>query len=239
MTIQALVEQQSSDTDEYIEDGRCHGVTRAGTRCTRTVASGTRFCLTHVRSGPIAIQAEDTGRYAAGLPSNLVTQYQTALQDRYLLHLRDEVAVITTRINQLLTQTDESVNAKAWKETKALWDRLVRAHRKDDQEAISELMLRLSEMIETGKRESDIWLDIERLFEQRRKLVETEQKYLRSAGQTLTVEAALVMLAAAINALKESVKKYVGSREVQEAIIVDAQYEYTKLIGNFGNGEST
>lgn len=231
-----------SDNDlpagEYVNDGRCHGTTRSGTRCANPSTEGTPFCGWHRRPAAIAARHEAAGRYAIGMPSSMVPEYQTALQDRYLLHLRDEVAVITTRINQLLAQTEEGVNAKAWKETKQLWDRLTKAHRKDDQEAMDEVMVRLAEVIETGKRDSDIWLDVERLFEQRRKLVETEQKYLRSAGQTLTIEAAMVLLAAAINALKESVRKYVGSREVQEAIIVDAQFEYNRLIGSVGSGES-
>lgn len=237
-TKQEIVES-SSDEESYvdIDDGRCAGVTRAGTRCSRPSTEGTRYCTIHRRPALIANRHEDAGRYTTGLPAAMVAEYQTALQDRYLLHLRDEIAVITTRINHLLTQTDVAVNARAWKEIKLLWERLKRASRKGDQDAVDEAMVQLTELIETGKRESDIWIDIERLFEQRRKLVETEQKYLRTAGQTLTIEAAMVLLAAAINAIKESVKKYVGSREVQEAIIVDAQYEYTKLIGAVSNGE--
>jgi hypothetical protein len=232
-------DDHSLDDANYvdIDDGRCAGVTRAGTRCSRPATDGTRYCTIHRRPAMIANRHEDAGRYTTGLPAAMVAEYQTALQDRYLLHLRDEIAVITTRINHLLTQTDVAVNASAWKEIKQVWERMKRATRKGDQDAIDEAMLRLTELIDTGKRESDIWIDIERLFEQRRRLVETEQKYLRTAGQTLTIEAAMVLLAAAISAIKESVRKYVGSREVQEAIIVDAQYEYSKLVGAVGNGE--
>lgn len=216
---------------------RCSALTRAGTRCTRSAVPGYQYCGAHLRSAEEAMRIEDSGRYGGSLSGKRADAYKSALQDHYLLHLRDEIAVLTARINDLLEQTEEGVNAKTWKETQQLWARFARAYRRDDRDAMDEMVVRLTELIETGKRDSDIWTDVERLFEQRRKLVETEQRHLNSTGQTMTAEAALVMIAAAINALKESVKKYVANRELQQAIIVDAQYEYAKVVGAIGSGE--
>lgn len=196
------------------------------------VQHGSGYCAVHAPQIESASSADmqEQGRYT-GYAGGLEAQYQSALQDRYLLHLRDEIAILDARVKDLLTQAKTGVNAATWKKVSEQWRQFRRAMAADDVKAINALIATIEQSFEEGRRDADLWVDIQSLMEQRRRLVETEQKYLHNTNQMITAEAALVLLSGMITAMKASVRKYVPNSEVTEAIVVDAQREYERLIG--------
>lgn len=85
--------------------------------------------------------------------------------------------------------------------------------------------------IRSGRRDGEVWVDIEKALEQRRKLVDTEQKRMANNQQTLPLDKVVMLVNITIEALKESVRKYVSDREIQQYILEDANATYRKLIG--------
>lgn len=212
-------------------DGRCHGTTRSGTRCRQHVVEGSKYCRAHVPAIEVTYESEEEkGRYS-GYAGALENSYQNALQDRYLLHLRDEIAILDARLKDLLKQAKEGVNSEAWKKFVTQYRILKNALKKNDFKALNAILEVMDEAMEEGRRENDLWIDIQSAMEQRRRLVETEQKYLAQSNQMIPIESAIALLSAVISSMRNSLKKYVANHEIEQTIVIDAQREYERLIG--------
>jgi len=210
-------------------DNRCMALTRDGTRCTGHKKQGSDFCGVHANLAATRVNRED-GRYV-GYAGELDKVYQESLQDEYLLHLRDEIAVLDARSKDLLAQAKTGVNGQAWLQSRRAFERLKRAIAADDPMVIPGAIRDMQEAFDAAKFDIDLWKDIQSVMEMRRKLVETEQKYLVQTNQVIPFEAVALMMSAAITALKASVGKYVASKDLEEVIIVDAQREFDTLVG--------
>lgn len=213
-----------------IADIRCMGVTRDGTRCRQHKVKGSEFCTQHANLEMVRVP-EERGRYA-GRVGDMDKDYQEAMQDKFLLHLRDEISVLDARTKDLLSQAKTGVNADAWAKAQAAFAAMKRAIAKDDAAGTSAAIRAMNEAFTAARLDLDLWRDIERTMELRRKLVETEQKYLIQTNQMIPSETVIVLLSSLITAMKASVRKYVASKELEEAIILDAQREYESIVGN-------
>ena len=119
----------------------------------------------------------------------------------------------------------------AWHTARKGHERFVQAMRNDDAVQVNAAVKEMEAAFNASRHDLELWEDIERTMELRRKLTETEQKYLAQTNQVIPTETAMALLSALITAIKKSVKKYVDSTELEEAIIADAQREYESLIG--------
>lgn len=209
---------------------QCEATTRNGARCYRTASRGERFCSNHKH---LATVEQEKGRYEDAFAGELGERYRNALSDVYLLNLRDEIAVLTMRANGLVagTNSGDEVGESTWKRVSATWKRLSKAIEKEDTEAIWRLSADMDVLMKEASDTSALWDEIMRIFELRRKLSETEQKYMRESAMTVNAETVMALLAATIKSIRTSVSKYVERKELAEAIIVDAQREYERLVG--------
>lgn len=85
--------------------------------------------------------------------------------------------------------------------------------------------------IRDGRRDGDVWEDIQKSMDERRKLSETEERRIASNKQTLGLDQVVMLAGMLIKSLKESVLKYVTDTEVQQYILEDADRNYRKQLG--------
>lgn len=208
---------------------QCEAITRNGVRCSRLAPEGSRYCGFHVHMNDLE---PEKGRYEDAFAGELGERYRKALGDTYLLNLRDEIAVLSMRANALVAgaNTGDEVGESLWRLTAATWKKLRKAIDKEDQEAIWRLAEDMDVLMKESMDTSALWKEIMEIFELRRKLSETEQKYMRESSMTVNAETVMALLAATIKSIRISVTKYVERKELAEAIIVDAQREYEKLV---------
>ncbi len=93
----------------------------------------------------------------------------------------------------------------------------------------------LHHTIREGRKAGDVWHEISDITDQRRRLVDQEQKRMTQAAQLITVEKVVLLLDVTIEALRGAVKKYVPDQEVRDYILVEAEQIYGDLLGS---GES-
>jgi hypothetical protein len=105
-----------------------------------------------------------------------------------------------------------------------LWEDVRKSHDKLKEMILNEnyggLMVELEKLdrsVGTGLQDYDAWNEIEKLIDQRRKLVEAEQKRLVAMQQMISSEQAMVLIAALI----ETVKRHVPDRDAIIAIATD------------------
>lgn len=85
--------------------------------------------------------------------------------------------------------------------------------------------------IRSGRRDGDVWDTIKEAMEERRKLSEAEERRVAKNESSLTLDKVVMIVGLTIDALKESVRKYVPDREIQQYILEEAERTYQRQIG--------
>src|SRR5687768_3976371 len=99
--------------------GLCGGRTAQG-YCERRPLQGSKRCKRH-NGRPLvgaANPAFKTGRHSKYLPPRLQDRYQEALRDATLLSVRDEIALLDARLEDLLRRADTGEAGKIWERLK-------------------------------------------------------------------------------------------------------------------------
>lgn len=196
----------------------CGAKTRSGEPCKRPPMPNGR-CDKHGGKSLAGIAAPGFkhGRYSKYLPDGLLERYQAARSDPDLLALRDEIALIDVRLGQLLEFATTGEHERLWPMLKEAYGELRKAiQAKDPSAMVGELGI-LESLINGGADRYGAWVELDRVIEQRRKLVETERKRLVEMQQMITAERAMVLVAV----LQESVRKHVRDPQVLAAIASD------------------
>lgn len=198
------------------------------------------------------------------LPSHLQERYVESANDKELLQLRRQVALLEVRIKQLLETLDRQVMTEERMMTSILeefpdlddemaarlanyfasflpesfidtrtfrsLERLVKKHQTAmaDRRLIEahEALSQLFSAIGNGRRDGEIWKEINDAMDQQRKLIEAEQRRIAATQESLTLEKAVKLIEAVIQSLREAVVRYVPDRDLQASILGDARSIY-------------
>lgn len=194
-------------------------------QCTRRAVNGGTKCTVHGGLTPRGIASPHfkTGKYSAYLPEALLSTYEDVQTDDNLLSVRGDIQLIDVLIRAKLINLDTGESA-------ATWDFLLK------QIAIARKGYKNSDigLFEGALDEIEALADKRRLhyateqeigsqLEQRRKLVDTEQKILFNKQQAITSEQAMLFMSAVL----ESVKRNVNDSSILNRI----QAEFIQLIG--------
>lgn len=161
------------------------------------------------------------------LPTALMERYEESLSDPELVALREEIALIDTRMTELMEQLEDGISPKTWTEVKALWAEVRTSRGSTQSTAAFDLFVKDDEHRLINYQRN--WTQILDLTERRRKLVDTEQRRLLMSQQMLTVEQAMMMVTACISALREAVFTYADQTTARH-ILSESQRRYNELI---------
>jgi hypothetical protein len=145
----------------------------------------------------------------------MVERYEAAAGDPELLALRDDIAVMETRIAELLARVDSGEASAAWRSLESAWGAVERARR--DPAALAGALAELGAIIRRGVSDYAAWDDVQRAMDAKRKLTEAEQKRLVAMRQMVTAEEAMVFVAA----VQSSVRRHVTDQGALRAIADD------------------
>lgn len=189
---------------------------RSGVQCRKAATPGSTKCHMHGGKslGGMASPTFKTGRHSKFLPERLAGKYQEALADPRLLELRSEIALVDTRLAELLGHLDSGESADRWQAVHDAYADLQDATARADKDAFKQAMAAMGEALADGAADHDIWVEIVGLTEQRRKLVESERKRLVEMHQMITSERAMILLAA----VTDTIRKHVQDRETLSLI---------------------
>lgn len=159
------------------------------------------------------------GRYSRYLPQRLQRSYDHAVDDANLLSLRHDVALVDSRLSDLLSRVDTGESGQLWADLKKAHTEFKIAKRGDDVGRMQATLARLEFLMDGAVQDHTAWGEIAELIEQRRKLVESEQKRMASLHQMITKEEALIMARQMIDIMT----RHVTDKQALSAIIVEMQ----------------
>jgi hypothetical protein len=143
-----------------------------------------------------------TGRWSKDLPTRLMSRYLESEYDPDLLSVRQDIRLLDVLLMGDMERLDSGESSEAWalmrKTVDAMTDAINDEHYGKVQKALREMRDVIDQRILHYATESEIRSKIE----QRRKLVETEQKITLIGEQAITAEKALLFVGAIAGILK-------------------------------------
>lgn len=209
----------------------CGAKTRAGTRCKRAAMPNGRCHLHGGKSlSGVAHPNFKTGRYSKYLPARLAGRYQEAAQDPNLLALREDIALLDSRIAEVVSRLTTGESGGAWKAVRAAYENMLLAKSTGDPQLFAASLNNLGDTIQSGYGDEESWIEISILLQQRRKLVESERKRLVDMQQMITAEQAMIL----VSTLVDILRRHVTERPVLAAISADI----TQLLARTDPGQT-
>lgn len=198
---------------------RCGAKKRNGEPCPAYPVKGSTRCRMHGGTTPrgLALPQTTNGRYSRSLPARMAGRYAEAVRDTELLTLREDIALLDARLQDVLSRVDTGESGAAWSKVQDAYLDLRKARASADAGKMAEALTALGLAIEAGTADYAAWEDVRSLLDQRRRLVESERKRLVEMQQTLTVEKAMLL----VGAIAGIVRSHVSDTAILQAISSD------------------
>jgi hypothetical protein len=200
-------------------------------QCKLSAVPGMEVCRFHggrTPIGPASANYKD-GRYSRFLPSRMFAAYRAAGLDPELMSLRQDLALLDARIIDVVKRVDTGEAGVIWQAAQAAIVRFDREWVKKDGEGMEVALADMRRLLTQGAADYAAWQEVGSLIEQRRKLVESEQRRLTLAHEVLSRDQAMALLGQVIDILR----RHIPDRGVLRAIALDVQ-----ALGHRGNGHT-
>lgn len=188
-------------------------------RCQQSNTSDNGRCRHH---GGLSPSGKDHsqfkhGKYSQDLPSRLAQRYHEVKEDESLTNLREEIALIETRIHAVLAALDAKDSARLWKDIEQEFSKFKAAQATGDQQEMMKRIRALTSLIEEGAEERSKWNEVGDLVERKRKLVESERKREKALQAYVPLERLSILL----TTIDEIIRRHVDDDEVMREIARD------------------
>lgn len=196
----------------------CGAKTRAGGKCRQPPMANGRCRLHGGKSlRGIASPSWKTGAHSKYLPTRLRQRYDEAANDVELNALQDQLALVHTRVLELLERIDTGESGHIWRRLKDEMAAFEDANRRDDMNDAAMHLRELRQLINMGLADWAIWDEIKDTLELQRRLSESERKRKVEMAQMITYEKGVTLIAR----IAEIILKHEKDRAVLHAISLD------------------
>lgn len=169
-------------------------------QCRQPATQGTTKCRFHGGKSLIgaASPSYKHGRRSKVLPVRLRERYEEALDDAELLAMRDELAVIDARLDELFLRIDTGETGARWQTVRKVFQEYVVDQ---DDAALADL----GRAIQGGVADEQAWNEIATRIQQRQSLVESERRRLTEIQQMMTVGEAVTLATHLLDIVRRNV----------------------------------
>ncbi len=166
--------------------------------------TGRNVCYHHGGKTPRGVSSPHfkTGRWSKDLPTRLAALYAETQTDDTLLSLRDDIRLIDTLIVNKFDKLESGESGEAWGLMRKSVDALQLALDREDYAGLAKAIRDMRDVIDMRVAHYATEAEIRSQLDQRRKLIETEQKLTLQGEQAITVEKAMLMIGALAGILK-------------------------------------
>lgn len=190
-------------------------------RCSRRVVTGCTTCVAHGAKRATTLIKRDLRKAILArrerLPRRMLEAYDEALQDKELLLLRRDLALVESRIEDLLDRADSGESGRIWRELRDTWNSFTHATRSGEEQTAEAYLQKVNDLIVEGNQDFDVWSEISSLVEQRKRLVESERRRLLEMHQMISTERVMALM----ERIALIIEKHVDDVKVKRKIGMD------------------
>ena len=159
------------------------------------------------------------GKYSKSLPDSTREKYESAREDDTLTTLREEIAVVESRIHLTLEELETEDSADLWAELENEVNELKAARDAQDAVTVARKIERVRELVEVGADERSKWREVMSLFEHKRRLMESERRREKALQAYVPIEDWKVQ----VQALNEVLREHIDDRKKLQALLRDLE----------------
>jgi hypothetical protein len=201
---------------------RCNAKSKqSGEQCLKDAVVGSTKC--HIHGGKslkgIASPTFSTGKYSKYLPEALLTAYEDAQADENLLSVRGDIQLLDTLIRAKLINLDTNESAAHWEALLKYIIKARRSYKSEDLGGLEEALDEMEALADKRRLHYATEQEITSQLEQRRKLVETEQKISLQDRRSIPVEQAMALMSAVLESVKRNVTDATALTAIQTDFI--------------------
>ncbi len=196
----------------------CQGKNRStGGPCKANAIVGREYCRVHGGKVPRGVAHPNFrhGRRSKDLVANLQERYEEALSDGKILDLTDEIALSDAYLAEVLRSGE---SGKRWKDVKKALAALEETMRSSDTSAVASKLRAMRKVVEAGVEDWAHRDEVMKRLDQRRRLVESENKRRADSRFALTHQEMLATVAAVVDIMANRIKDRALLRLVMDDI---------------------
>lgn len=209
---------------------------RTGKPCQRSAMANGR-CMNHGGKsvGGIAHGGHRGKGYSESMKNlDFINIYKEIRTNPDLLALNDEIALVTTRIRDLVSRIGTGEAQSRWKEVKEHWKMLRMAQRREDGVGVAEEMRILDRLLSDADEDYRNWDDLYKAMKMQTSLIAQEQKRRMDMNALVSTEDAIAF----ISEVMDIVKNNVSDKQELNQIWIQATNAMQKRSRVFGAVES-
>lgn len=221
---------------------RCKAKAKStGEQCRKTVVPGMEVCRYHGGLTPrgVASPHYKHGRYSKYVPTRLMERYVESVNDPELLNLSAEIALVDSRVSDVLGRVDSGESGRRWRELGALRGDFLRAQRREDQQGMADALADILNGIRQGQADFEAWSEVVDLLERRRRLVESEQKRRLAMQLVVRVEEAVGAMQQVADVVRGAVLEHVDDGAIRRRVLGDVQSALDRYLGGGVPGQAS
>jgi len=206
---------------------------RTHERCKAKAMRGMEVCYHHGGASlrGVAHPGFRTGRYSKYIPTRLTERYELAVTDPELLNLSEEIALVDSRLADVLARVDSGESTQIWDDLQDERRTFLVAQRRQDQQGMADALAEILNLIARGHADWAAWMDVVNLVERRRRLVESEQKRRIAMSLLVKVEDTVEVMRQIADAVQGAVLEHVTDGDVRRRVLTDVQAGLSRYLG--------
>ncbi len=156
--------------------------------------------------------------YSKYFPSKKLGKiFARSLEDPELTKLRKDLAIVETRLVDLIQSLSSEQSGTLWKQLRKKQLELKRS--KPNSAKATKLLKEIGELIQRGSSDHFIWKEIGQQIELRRRLLDSETKRVLAAHQVMTAEEVKILIDAVATLIRDHVKDRQTLQKITEGLI--------------------
>lgn len=210
---------------EHQEINECPQCGHIRGKCRRNAYGYSQYCWHHGGRQQLAntlIKERNVmGRYGASLPAKYLNAYYEALEEKDNLNQDEEIALLNSRMIELMSRADTGESGALWNEVGKTWKALNAAslvNTRQSKERAAELHVKLDQLIAGGLLDTAVWDEINKLIELKRKVRDTEVKRITKAENVITKNKAEALMGAMVQIILDNVHEDQTLRQILQGI---------------------
>lgn len=133
------------------------------------------------------------------IPDDLTERWEETMNDPDLLTLRQEARILYMRLGNMMERLEGSATEDLFRQIRDTYEAAREAQREQDYGTMAERLNELGSLIDEAVETEEVWDEVVDLIENRRKVVEAENRRQVQAEQTYTAEQANLLVQTILN----------------------------------------
>ncbi len=196
-------------SDKPVEVWMCKARRKAdGQPCRRPKVKGRTRCYLHGGRQPVGVDSVNyRGKgYSKYVPDAFIEQFKETLNDPEFAGSRDDIAILTVRVKELIKRLGTGESGSLWNALKSAFTELEAGIESSDSEVMNAALITLRRLINAGVASEQSWNELGEAIDRKTNIAAKEWKRQVDLKRVMTEEQAMALFVELVEIVKREVR---------------------------------